>query len=456
MIIDKFNMKKALLLLGILFTGLHAVAQWQGTNPVYFNAGFVGIGTSNPEGYLHVNPVRPVIIKNNGGNGVYGSEIGFNAVLNTSVVPNTFRKLGNTSQRGGAVIAVDYTGNMLFQMYGAGTENESVTSFNPQVSFLNNGRVGIATVNPQTQLNILQGAGDAIVGTPTLRIGGTDNYPSLELGIKGAYDGMISTYGNDLHLYAGNWRVANAVATENHNISFYTSQAGTTNWNTPKMYLRYDGNFGIGTTSPKGTLQVNSIRPVIIKNNGGNGVYGSEIGFNAVLDTSTPANKFIKLGGTAQRGGAAIVVDNEGSMYFQMHYGGTEAETIVDYNPQISFLHNGYVGIGTSSPDARLAVKGNIHTQEVLVDLSGAVTPDYVFEKEYDLLPLSELESYINENKHLPEVPSAKEMEENGLNLKEMNLLLLKKVEELTLHLIEQNKKIENQQIEIEKIKNNK
>jgi hypothetical protein len=68
--------------------------------------------------------------------------------------------------------------------------------------------------------------------------------------------------------------------------------------------------------------------------------------------------------------------------------------------------------------------------------------PDYVFEKDYNLLPLSELETYINQNKHLPEVPSAKEMEAEGLNLKEMNLMLLKKVEELTLHILNQEKRI--------------
>jgi hypothetical protein len=107
-------------------------------------------------------------------------------------------------------------------------------------------------------------------------------------------------------------------------------------------------------------------------------------------------------------------------------------------------INQGNVGIGTTTPDAALTVKGDIHTREVRVDMTGAVGPDYVFEKNYNLLPLSQLKSYVNQNKHLPEVPSAKEMEENGLNLKEMNLILLKKVEELTLHLIEQNGKIEN------------
>jgi hypothetical protein len=115
--------------------------------------------------------------------------------------------------------------------------------------------------------------------------------------------------------------------------------------------------------------------------------------------------------------------------------------------PRFLINVNGNVGIGTPSPDAKLTVKGSIHTEGVDIDMTGALAqiPDYVFEKDYDLLPLSELETYINQNKHLPEVPSAKEMEANGLDVKEMNLLLLKKVEELTLHLIELNKVIEGQ-----------
>ncbi len=114
---------------------------------------------------------------------------------------------------------------------------------------------------------------------------------------------------------------------------------------------------------------------------------------------------------------------------------------------------DGKIGIGTSTPDELLTVKGKIHTQEVLVDLHGAVAPDYVFEKyfngyseampEYKLISLEELETFLKENHHLPNVPSAVKMQEEGISLKEMNLILLQKIEELTIYTIQQQKEID-------------
>ncbi|MEJ0055107.1 MAG: hypothetical protein WDN75_05300 [Bacteroidota bacterium] len=112
---------------------------------------------------------------------------------------------------------------------------------------------------------------------------------------------------------------------------------------------------------------------------------------------------------------------------------------------------SGFVGIGTTSPDQRLTVNGTIHATEVKVT-SAVPGPDYVFEKSYNLLSLDEVKSYIDENKHLPEVPSAKEMEKNGINVSEMNMVLLKKVEELTLYIIEQKNELQILKNEVSKL----
>ena len=126
-----------------------------------------------------------------------------------------------------------------------------------------------------------------------------------------------------------------------------------------------------------------------------------------------------------------------------------------EYNKiRMSIKPNGFVGIGTRNPDELLTVYGTIHAQEVKVDLNGACAPDYVFDPGYKLLPLPKLEDYIKAHRHLPEVPSATELEKNGMSLKEMNLLYLKKIEELTLYLLQQKKQIEKLQKEVNVLKN--
>jgi len=105
---------------------------------------------------------------------------------------------------------------------------------------------------------------------------------------------------------------------------------------------------------------------------------------------------------------------------------------------------NGYVGIGTIAPQEALSVNGNIRSKQVKVETVN--WPDYVFDDHYQVMPLPDLEKYITKNRHLPEMPSAIEVASNGQNLGEINLKLLKNLEELTLHLIEKDKQIQKQQ----------
>ena len=171
------------------------------------------------------------------------------------------------------------------------------------------------------------------------------------------------------------------------------------------------GAIGVGTSQPNASLDLFTNTPTMNS-------------FNSQRWSTSIANYFLTL---------KTVRSNDGVNYNLIQtINGSEYTSL-------SFF-KGDVGIGTMRPDAKLAVKGTVHAEEVKVDLS-VPAPDYVFEKSYNLRPPAEVENYINQNKHLPEIPAAKELEANGINLGEMNMLLLKKVEELTLYTIEQNEK---------------
>lgn len=109
-------------------------------------------------------------------------------------------------------------------------------------------------------------------------------------------------------------------------------------------------------------------------------------------------------------------------------------------NQTVTVAPNGNLGIGKSNPTDKLEVNGQIHAKSVKVDLQEWA--DIVFEEDYDLLRLREIETYIKTHGHLPEIPSAETVIAEGINLGDMNRLLLQKVEELTLHLIAKDKEI--------------
>ncbi|MFE7088402.1 hypothetical protein ACFU8T_13420 [Sphingobacterium spiritivorum] len=147
----------------------------------------------------------------------------------------------------------------------------------------------------------------------------------------------------------------------------------------------------------------------------------------------------------------------------RQYFYGPRAEVVDGNEPTIEALlginksqaevayFSGKVGIKTSTPrEYDLAVNGKIRSQEVKVE--AANWPDYVFKKDYELTSLSELRAYIEEHGHLPDMPKAAEAEKEGVSLGEMNKLLLKKVEELTLYILKMEKNNEAQQAQINQL----
>lgn len=152
-------------------------------------------------------------------------------------------------------------------------------------------------------------------------------------------------------------------------------------------------------------------------------------------------------------GGAATFEEHVNIGDRDLNYGG---DFILNVNGKTNFTDK--VVIGNSSlnhnhpaHDYNLYVEKGMMAEKVRVELSGN-WPDYVFEDNYALSPLSEVEEYIKENKHLPEVPSAKDVAANGIDLGDMDAKLLRKVEELTLYLIDLKKENESLRARIENL----
>ncbi|NOU15933.1 MAG: hypothetical protein HOO91_00040 [Bacteroidales bacterium] len=431
---------------------------------------------------------------------------GLKAQTNTPPLPNGNTKIGEHFHAGAGNEVWTDAANLYFNYQGNAVAtyfwNKNGSTGSSVLSILNTGKVGVGTTTPLVPLQINAGS-----YTDNMTLGTATGGFSLT-GTNGLF-GLFSGVSSDGHVWMQVGR--NDALTNTYPLTLQTQ----------------GGNVGIGTTNPQGRLQINSIRPILFNYNGSAGVYGSEIGFNAVLNTSVTPNQFKKLGGTSQQGGAAIVVDNWGSMYFQTYNAGTDNESTINYNPQIAFLNNGNVGIGTTTPSEKLAVNGGVSiegtnstssvngfnnalqlknssgaaivfnpgqstelmfgfhtdgnfywgtgqnagnsycmflsktgnlgitgkltTSEVNVKIGGWA--DFVFHPTYKLRTLGEVEQFIKANNHLPEIPTESEVKQNGIGLGEMNAKLLQKIEELTLYMIEQNNKMDQQQKQINELK---
>ncbi len=315
-------------------------------------------------------------------------------------------------------------------------------------------------------------------GTLTGTLNGTvANFNSLNLG-SGANNQKLFVYddGTDASGFGQSTSEFRIFAPQNgtNHISFGNYQRSS-NIFYEHMRLTIGGFLGIGTTSPAGMLDVvnGSSRFLFAPNNTGLGdilrVAGIN-GFNFSVNSFVPStgNLITDLGiNYAVDGGSGnslyTLKGNKKSPIIRMNaengsinlYG--ESGSGVDYrgaafNLGVSVQSSGNVGIGTEAPgDFKLAVEGKIGARKVVVK-QGAWA-DYVFDPSYNLPTLKEVELFIKTHRHLPDIPSAKEIEQKGLDLGDNQATLLKKIEELTLYIIEQDKKIAAHLQEMETIK---
>ncbi len=290
-----------------------------------------------------------------------------------------------------------------------------------QNTFPATGSVGIGTTTPTLG---------------TLQINGTNDLLSLYSTATGV--AQFNAYNNiDFRII----QRSNAVMT------FWTNTI-------ERMRINQSGYIGIGTTTPTAALQIGNFangapsNQIIIP-----GSYNFEqIRFGQIGNGNSQL-EFVNHTSASNSYGIKMLVDvDHGASGLQIQYAPSNTSyASLSYTTGLYLNLSGNVGIGTTTPDQKLTVNGTMHSKAVVVDNS--IFPDYVFNKTYALRPLSAVKTYIDINHHLPEMPSAAEVAKNGQNLGEINALLLKKVEELTLYMIELNKTVKAQQQEIEALK---
>lgn len=270
------------------------------------------------------------------------------------------------------------------------------------ISNTNSGKVGIGTTTPISKLS---------VQTPSGNYGLTHTDGTVTVG---SY--VSSGFG---------WLGTKS----NHPLTFFTNDGG------PTVTLATNGNFGVGTTTPDYKLSISS---TTIASNTNTNLLRLR-GQNPLMVFSNGVTDFGYIKAWSYQPYApftnGLVIGSAPGypIFFSTN----------NYSLSMIVADNGNVGIGTANPTYKLSVNGNIRSKEVVVETGWA---DYVFNKKYQLKPLQEVEKFIEDNKHLPGIPSADEIEKNGLQLGDTQKKMMEKIEELTLYVIDLNKQIKELQ----------
>ena len=333
---------------------------------------------------------------------------------NVPVVENEISIDNGQATPTGWVLAAGVAGPHIFRISSelAGVQTE-------HLRISESGEMGLGTQTPKARLDISNPS--PAEGQNTLLrlsngfVSGTLNKPTLNFN-NGYSENVSGYYG---------WYVGAKVAGAGH---FDISRKVGTDDHETMLRIADNGNLGLGTASPATKLEVKGTAA------------------DAVLTLNAPAanEKGILLqdDGTTQwkiakEAGSNDLVIGDGSLVnsirLKKQFAGGPARVVIG---------NQDVAINGGFQDIKLACSGTGIFKELGV-LPGANWSDYVFDANYQLMSLDSLAKFISANHHLPEVPSAKEVEANGIRVAEMNALLLKKVEELTLHLIDIKKKVD-------------
>jgi hypothetical protein len=431
-----------------------ADSTWTGTdtNGVASRNGSVGIGTATPPSKLTVagGHYDTTLRLQSSGNGsdqpanlslwasepnwtTYGTGIGYN--VNGSPY---YGRIDST--RGSSFI------RFLPDMTSFEFQNTNNSYIQNTLVVKNNGNVGIGTTTPSTKLTVAGGHTDT---TFKLQSSGNGSDQPANLSLW-ASEPNWTTYGTGIGYnvngspYYGridSARGASYIRFLPDRISFEfqnTSNEYTQN----ALIIKNDGKVGIGTLSPNTNLEVLNDNGAYLRLSSQAGGAFEDMGGIQWYQTFGEPGIAAKI--WSKRGGGQY---DQGDIRFLTNDGSSLQERMI-------INVGGYVGIGTATPQSMLAVNGTITAKEVNVTLTG--WSDFVFEDNYNLLSLSHVESYIKENKHLPDIPSAKEVEKEGLSMAEMMKKQMQKIEELTLYVIEQNKRIESLEKELAGVKENR